>query len=73
MPGVASGSASTSPAVAVLVVLRSPDPTGLRARLGVPATVDGDRLLVRVAADASDALLLAALQYGGFVESVGSG
>jgi ABC-2 type transport system ATP-binding protein len=73
MPGVASGSATTSPTAAVLVVLRSPDPTGLRARLGVPAIVYGDRLLVRVAADASDALLLAALQYGGSVECVGSG
>lgn len=62
-----------APGDAVLVVLRSPDPAALRAWLGLPAVVEGNRLRVRVAADASDALLLAALQCGGSVESVGPG
>jgi ABC-type transport system involved in cytochrome c biogenesis ATPase subunit len=58
---------------AVRVVLRSSDPAGLRERLGVPAAVEGSRLLLRVDADRSDALLLAALRWGGSVESVGPG
>jgi hypothetical protein len=55
----------------VHVVLRSSDPVGLRDRLGLPAAVEGNRLLLRVDADRSDALLLAALRWGGSVESVG--
>jgi ABC-type Mn2+/Zn2+ transport system ATPase subunit len=55
------------------VVLRSSDPVGLRERLGWPAAVDGNRLILRVDADRSDALLLAALRCGGFVEFVGPG
>lgn len=60
-------------AEAVLVVVRSPDPVALRARLGLSAAVEGNRLRVRVAAGTSDALLLAVLQCGGSVESVGPG
>ena len=45
----------------------------LQERLGVPAAVEGDRLLLRVDADRSDALLLAALRCGASVESVGPG
>lgn len=58
---------------AVRVALRSSDPAALRERLGVPAAVEGDRLLLRVDADRSDALLLAALRCGASVESVGPG
>jgi ABC-2 type transport system ATP-binding protein len=69
--GVFSAPPGGSGPVAVRVVLRSSDPVGLRERLGVPAAVEGSRLLLRVDADRSDALLLAALRWGGSVESVG--
>jgi ABC-2 type transport system ATP-binding protein len=67
------GSDGTGTGVGVRIVLRSSDPAGLRERLGVPAAVEGSRLLLRVDADRSDALLLAALRWGGSVESVGPG
>jgi ABC-type transport system involved in cytochrome c biogenesis ATPase subunit len=69
----APGPDGTGTGEAVRVVLRSSDPVGLRERLGVPAAVEGSRLLLRVDADRSDALLLAALRWGGSVESVGPG
>jgi hypothetical protein len=57
----------------VRVVLRSSDPMSLRERLGLPAAVEGSRLLLRVDADRSDALLLDALRWGASVESVDPG
>ena len=55
------------------VVLRSSDPVGLAGAARVARCGRGDRLLLRVDADRSDALLLAALRWGGSVESVGPG
>ena len=71
--GCGDGASHAAAEATVRVVVRSSDPVGLRARLGVPAAIDGDRLVLWVDTGRSDDLLLAALRWGGSVESVGPG
>ncbi|GAA4536122.1 ATP-binding cassette domain-containing protein [Pseudonocardia xishanensis] len=68
---LAEPGAVTAPLPATAIVLRCPDPEAVARRLGVSGRCAGDRLHLHVPATRADALLLAALQLGCAVESVG--